>query len=41
MQVVERRGRAEGLFTVPLKHLVGKTTQKSGSRLVRWLMEIV
>jgi hypothetical protein len=27
MQVVERRARAEGLFIVLLKHLVGKTTQ--------------
>jgi hypothetical protein len=40
MQVVERRGRAEGLFTVPLKHLVGKTTQ-SLVRAVRWLLDTV
>jgi hypothetical protein len=41
MQVVERRGRAERLFKVPLKHLVGKTTQSlvrdSPIRAVRWL----
>jgi len=41
MQVVESRGRAEGLFAVSLKHLVGKTTQNlvrdSAIRVVRWL----
>jgi hypothetical protein len=36
IQVVERRGRAEGLFAALVKHLIGKTTPSSFDIKVRF-----